>query len=67
MSSVEPTPKKNDVSILAAAVLNDCQYLLTFNTRHYRPDANVPVTVLTPGKFVQRLRQAVGRLVESEA
>jgi predicted nucleic acid-binding protein len=26
-----------DVSILTSAVLNNCQYLITFNTRHYYP------------------------------
>ena len=54
-----------DASILTAAVLNDCQYLLTFNTRHYHPNAGVPLTILTPGKFLQRLRETLGLLAHS--
>ena len=48
-----------DASILAAAALNDCQYLLTFNTRHYHSDESAHVTVLTPARFLQRLRQVI--------
>jgi len=56
-----------DASILAAAVLNDCQYLITFNTRHYFPDKNTHVIVCAPGRFLQRLRQVVGVLAQAGA
>lgn len=55
-----------DASILAAAMMNECQYLLTFNTRHYRPAASTSLSVLTPGKFLQQFRRAVSRLAEPE-
>jgi len=53
-----------DASILAAAALNDCKYLLTFNTRHYRPDESAHMTVLTPARFLQRLRQVISQLAQ---
>jgi len=56
-----------DVSILTSAVLNECQYLLTFNTRHYFPTKDAPLVVLTPAKFMQRLRQAISRLTQAES
>jgi predicted nucleic acid-binding protein len=55
-----------DASILASAMLNDCQYLVTFNTRHYYPDSSTPVTILTPGKFLQQLREAISQLAQSQ-
>ena len=45
-----------DVPILAAAVESQCRFLLTFNTRHFRPTGEIP-TVLRPGTFLGRLRE----------
>jgi len=53
-----------DASILASAALTHCPYLLTFNTRHYWPSADTPVTILTPGVFLRRLRLTISRLTE---
>jgi len=55
-----------DAPILAAAVLNGCHYLLTFNIRHYRPNASISVVVLTPAKFLQRLRQVISWLAQPQ-
>ena len=54
-----------DVSILAAAALSGCEYLVTFNIRHYYPEADTPVAVISPGKFLQLLRHTVSRLVSA--
>ena len=51
-----------DLSILAAALSNGCQYLVTFNVRHYRPLADT-ITVLRPGEFLLKLREQLSRLV----
>ncbi|MBI3760580.1 MAG: hypothetical protein HY260_01780 [Chloroflexi bacterium] len=61
-----PQAHPEDAPILAAAALNDCPYLLTFNKRHYYPDKRTSVTVLTPGEFLQRLRAVIGQLVQPE-
>lgn len=51
-----------DLSILAAALSNGCQYLVTFNVRHYRPSASI-IAVLCPGEFLLRLREQLSTLV----
>lgn len=54
----EPAHPK-DLPILAAAVLNGCPWLATFNVRHYVP-GHPNVRVLQPGQFISAVR---GRLV----
>lgn len=50
-----------DVPILAAAKKAHCKYLLTFNTRDYRP--GVPeILVLKPGEFLQEVRMRLAGL-----
>lgn len=44
-----------DQPILAAAVLNGCPWLISFNVRHYRP-GHPDVMVMKPGDFLQRIR-----------
>lgn len=70
---VVPNPKHNDVQafsglanpidlpILATAVLHDCPWLVTFNTRHYKPGHD-SVVVLTPGDFLLRVRDRLASL-----
>jgi hypothetical protein len=41
--------------ILAAAVQHNCQFLTTFNTKHFQPGVKT-LTVLSPGDLVQRVR-----------
>jgi len=45
-----------DLPVLAAAVSNDCRYLVTFNIKDY-PDPPKPLEVLKPGDLVQRVRE----------
>ena len=52
----------DDVPILAAASINKCHYLLTFNVKHYRPEAGT-ITVLRPGEFLLKLRQQLLELI----
>jgi predicted nucleic acid-binding protein len=44
-----------DLPILAAAVQHNCQFLTTFNTKHFQPGVKT-LTVLSPGDLVQRVR-----------
>jgi len=45
-----------DLPILVAAIREECDWLVTFNTRHYRP-GHPGVTVLRPGDFILRVRE----------
>ena len=44
-----------DLPILAAAVKHDCQFLTTYNIKHFHPGTPT-LTVLSPGDLVQRIR-----------
>lgn len=55
------TADPSDLPILLAAVQHECPWLVTFNTRHYRP-GHSNVTVLPPGEFVQRVRYLLSAL-----
>lgn len=50
-----------DLSILVAALREACPWLVTFNTRHFRP-GHPDIAVLTPGAFVQRVRHLLADL-----
>lgn len=50
-----------DLPILTAALLNDCPWLVTFNTRHYQP-GHPAVSVLVPGDFLLRVRDLLARM-----
>lgn len=52
---------RKDLPILVAAVQNDCQWLVSFNVRHFRP-GHPDVTVLPPGEFIQRVRYLLSTL-----
>lgn len=45
-----------DLPVLAAAVLNGCRYLVTFNIGDY-PDPPKPLEVVEPGELVRRVRE----------
>lgn len=57
----EADPK--DVPILAAAVKADCRWLLTFNTRDFRPVSS-QLSVAEPGVFVEALRRVLEDIAE---
>jgi predicted nucleic acid-binding protein len=50
-----------DLPILAAALKCGCAWLVTFNTRHYRP-GHPEVTALPPGEFLLRVRALLAGL-----
>ena len=51
-----------DLSILVAAIHEECEWLLTYNTRHFNPTNNT-IRISQPGAFVKDVRQ---RLTELE-
>lgn len=44
-----------DLPILVSAINHQCQYLTTYNTRHFQP-GHQSITILPPGDLVQRIR-----------
>lgn len=54
---------EEDLPVLAAAVLNGCRYLVTFNTGDY-PDPPEPLEVVEPGELVRRVRWHLTELSE---
>jgi predicted nucleic acid-binding protein len=52
---------QEDLSILAAAVREECSILTTFNVRHYQP-GHPSVVVLKPGDLILRVRYLLARL-----
>lgn len=50
-----------DLPILVAALHSGCPWLVSFNTRHYRP-GHPEIAVLTPGDFLLRVRDFLARL-----
>ena len=52
----------NDAPILAAALLANVDYLVTWNTRHFQKKAvrdAAPFPIVTPGEFLEAFRQAI--------
>ncbi len=54
-----------DLPVLAAAISNDCHYLVTFNIKDY-PNPPQSLEVLPPGELVRRVRQRLAELAELE-
>jgi hypothetical protein len=54
-----------DVPILAAAVGEQSDWLVTFNGHHFQP-GHPDVTVLTPGQLILRVRDLLARLTPHE-
>jgi len=50
-----------DLPILAAAVKYNCQFLTTYNIKHFQPGIKT-LTVLLPGDLVQRVRYLMSSL-----
>ena len=48
-----------DVVHLATALDANCQFLVTFNVRHYRLAPEAGVTIADPGELLRRIRRAV--------
>jgi hypothetical protein len=54
-----------DLPILVAAVREKCQWLVTFNVRHFQP-GHPAITVIRPGEFVLRVRELLAHLTVEE-
>jgi predicted nucleic acid-binding protein len=50
-----------DLSILVAALREECTWLLTFNIRHFQP-GHPDTAVVPPGAFMQRVRHLLATL-----
>jgi len=50
-----------DLPILVAAMREECQWLVTFNVRHFEP-GHPAVTVVRPGNFVLHVRELLAHL-----
>jgi hypothetical protein len=50
-----------DLSILVAAVREQCPWLVTHNVRHFRP-GHSSIVVLRPGEFLWRVREQLAAL-----
>lgn len=55
-----------DLPLLAAALREDCTWLVTFNQRHYSP-GHPGIAVLRPGEFILRVRDLLARLHPGQA
>lgn len=51
----------SDLPLLVAAVQEQCQFLITFNIRHYHPEDDV-IKIRRPGDFVLTLRQLLSQM-----
>ncbi len=52
---------EKDLPILVAALNTGCQWLVTFNVRHFQPGAD-SVQVVRPGDFILRIRSLLHAL-----
>ncbi|MEJ2266832.1 MAG: PIN domain-containing protein [Anaerolineales bacterium] len=55
-----------DLPILVAALREKCEFLVTFNIRHYQP-GHPDLVILRPGEFILRIRDLLAQLSEKEA
>jgi len=53
--------QEKDLPILVAALQARCQWLVSFNVRHFQP-GHVGVAVVRPGEFLTRVRDRLSRL-----
>ncbi|MSP14043.1 MAG: PIN domain-containing protein [Chloroflexi bacterium] len=54
-----------DLPILAAALRERCDWLLTFNLRHYQP-GHPAIAIVRPGDFLQQVRAYLANLSSME-
>ncbi len=50
-----------DLPILVAAIKARCDWLVTFNIRHFKP-GHPDITVLRPGDFIRRVREQLAHM-----
>jgi len=61
VQSIAGKADKKDLSILAAAVRENCKFLVTFNMRDYQPGLD-DVIVMRPGDFINQVRMSLANL-----
>ena len=61
LKSASDLADPKDVVILASALDQSCQYLVTLNERDFWPSEE-QITVLRPGELLRRLRSAISEL-----
>ena len=62
VEDLEGQADTKDLPLLAAAMNHGCHYLVTFNTKHYRPMGS-NLDVLRPGEFLGQIREQLADLV----
>lgn len=55
---------EKDVSILAAAIQQKVQFLVTFNTKDFFPSPELELHVVEPGELLQRIRRKLSQMSE---
>lgn len=53
-----------DLPILVTAIISKADYLVTFNTKHLRPDPDFGLTVIKPGELLRKIRLILSQLHE---
>lgn len=64
LSSYTGMANPKDLPLLVAALHEQCDYLVTFNIRHYFPQDSA-ITVLRPGDFLQTVRTMLSQMRQS--
>jgi predicted nucleic acid-binding protein len=64
LASYKGQADPKDLPILVTALQQGCRFLLTFNTRHYRPSGE-KITVQRPGDFLVTVRTLLAQLTEN--
>ncbi len=52
-----------DRPILASAVLNRADALLTFNLKHFYPDASAAIKICKPADFLHEVRKKIDSMI----
>lgn len=61
IAALDQAADPKDLPILAAALREQCAYLVTCNVRHYQPGLQ-EVKVLTPGDLTQQVRYVLAQM-----
>jgi predicted nucleic acid-binding protein len=56
---------RKDLPILVAALREECQWLVTYNIRHFQP-GHPGLPTVRPGEFVLRVRDLLGHMTAGE-
>ena len=59
LSNVEGQAHPKDIPILAAALQAQVSYLVTFNIKHYFPDNDLNIKIVTPKELLREIRESL--------